>query len=105
VPFSSFAHTFQLLNDYEVSTNKSYFNFGAELRTEYILLRYLSFINQKTWSESFHLNYLSTSDFKNYWETGYSLNSFFFVGNIGVFTGFSGSKFKNALVKVSISGF
>jgi hypothetical protein len=105
VPFSSFAHTFQLLNDYEISTNKSYFNFGAELRTEYILLRYLSFINQKTWSESFHLNYLSTSDFKNYWETGYSLNSFFFVGNIGVFTGFSGSKFKNALVKVSISGF
>jgi hypothetical protein len=105
VPFSSFAHTFQLLNDYEVSTNKSYFNFGAELRTEYILLRYLSFINQKTWSESFHLNYLSTSDFKNYWETGYSLNSLFFVGNIGVFTGFSGSKFKNAMVKVSISGF
>ncbi|MBW6536592.1 MAG: DUF5686 and carboxypeptidase regulatory-like domain-containing protein [Mariniphaga sp.] len=105
VPFSSFTHTFQLLNDYEFSTNKSYFNLGAELRTEYVLLRYLSFINQKTWSESFHLNYLSTSDFKNYWETGYSLNSLFFVGNIGIFTGFRGNKFESAMVKVSISGF
>ncbi|MFN2327264.1 MAG: hypothetical protein ABR551_15490, partial [Gemmatimonadales bacterium] len=72
---------------------------------EYIFLRYLSFINQKTWSESFHFNYLSTSGFKNYMEAGYSLNSLFFVGNIGVFTGFSGSKFKSAMVKISIAGF
>lgn len=103
--FESFARTFQLLNDYEPSNNKSYINVGAEYRTEYVLLRYLSFINQKTWSESLHLNYLTTPDLKNYWEAGYSLNSLFFVGNIGVFTGFKGSKFESVMVKVSISGF
>ncbi len=105
VPFRSFTHTFQLLNDYEASSNKSYFNLGAEFRTEYILLRYLSFINQKTWSESFHFNSLTTTGFKNYREAGYSLNSLFFVGNIGVFTGFRGNKFESAMVKISIAGF
>lgn len=105
VSFNQFTNTFQLLNDYEFSTNKSYLNIGVEYRTEYILLRYLSFINQKTWSESLHFNYLTTPDLKNYWEAGYSLNSLFFVGNIGVFTGFKGNKFESAMVKVSISVF
>jgi len=105
VPFKQFSHSFQMLNDYEFSTNKSYLNIAAEFRSEYLLLRYLSFINKKTWSESIHLNYLTTPDLKNYWEAGYSLNSLFFVGNIGVFTGFKGSKFESVSVKISISGF
>jgi hypothetical protein len=105
VLFGYFFNTFQLLNDYEFSTNKDYLHVGAEFRTEYILLRYLSFINQKTWSESLHFNLLSTPALKNYWETGYSLNSLFFVGNVGVFAGFSGSRFENVMVKISISGF
>jgi hypothetical protein len=41
----------------------------------------------------------------HYWETGYSLNSLFFVGNIGVFTGFKGFKFNSAMVKITISGY
>ncbi len=105
VPFKQFTHTFQTLNDYEFSSNQSYLNIATEFRTEYLLMRYLSFINRKTWSESIHLNYLTTPDLQNYWEAGYSLNSLFFVGNIGVFTGFRGSKFESVAVKVSISGF
>ena len=105
VPFKQFSHTFQMLNDYEFSTNKSYLNVAAEFRSEYLLFRYLSFINKKTWSESIHFNYLTTPDLKNYWEAGYSLNSLFFVGNVGVFTGFRRNKFESVSVKVSISGF
>lgn len=105
VPFKQFSHTFQMLNDYEFSTNNSYLNVATEFRSEYLLLRYLSFINRKTWSESIHLNYLTTPNLKNYWEAGYSLNSLFFVGNIGVFTGFKGGEFESVSVKVSISGF
>jgi len=105
VPFKQFSHAFQLLNDYEFSTNQSYLNIATEFRTEYLLLRYLSFINKKTWSESVHLNYLTTCGLENYWEAGYSLNSLFFVGNVGVFTGFRGSKFESVAVKISISGF
>ncbi len=105
VPFKQFSNTFQLLNDYEFSTNQSYLNVAAEFRSEYLLLRYLSFLNKRTWSESIHLNYLTTPDLKNYWEAGYSLNSLFFVGNIGVFTGFKGNKFESVAVKISISGF
>ena len=105
VPFTTFTNTFQLLNDYMPSTNNSYFNLGAELRTEYILLRYLSFLNTRTWSESFHVNYLTTPGLKNYWEAGYSLNSFFFIGNIGLFAGFNGNHFERIAFKVSIAGY
>ena len=100
-----FTHSFQLLNDYEPSTNKSYLNIGSEIRTEYVLLRYLSFINTNTWSESVHLNYLTTPALNNYWEAGYSLNSLLFIGNIGVFTGFKGSKFHNVMFKITLSGY
>ncbi|HKL32148.1 MAG TPA: DUF5686 family protein, partial [Tangfeifania sp.] len=104
VSFQSFTQTFQLLNDYEPSTAESYLAAGTEFRTEYLLLRYLSVLNRRTWSESLHLNYLTTPALKNYWETGYSLNSLFFVGNIGVFAGFRGSEFDRVMVKFSISG-
>lgn len=105
IPFSQFSGTFQLLNDYEFSTNESYLNLGVEFRSEYLFLRYLSLLNKRTWSESLHFNYVTTPSLKNYWETGYSLNSLFFVGNVGIFTGFKGGKFKSVAVKVSISGF
>jgi hypothetical protein len=100
-----FTHSFQLLNDYEPSTNQSYLNIGTELRTEYVLLRYLSVINTNTWSESLHLNYLTTPALNSYWEAGYSLNSLFFVGNVGVFTGFKGTKFESIMFKITISGY
>lgn len=107
IPFmlNFFTHTFQLKNDYKLSTNKSYLNIGTEIRTEYILLRYLSFINTNTWSESVHLNYLTTTGLKNYWETGYSLNSLLFIGNVGVFAGFSGDKFESIMLKLTLSGY
>ena len=105
IPFSHFSHTFQMLNDYEFSTNNSYLNIATEFRSEYLFMRYLSFLNKRTWSESIHFNYLTTPDLKNYWEAGYSLNSLFFVGNVGIFTGFRGNKFESVSVKISISGF
>ena len=105
VQFNSFAHTFQLLNDYEFSTSKSYVNIGFEYRTEYVILRYLSPINRKTWSESLHLNYLTTPALHNYWEAGYSLNSLFFIGNVGIFAGFNEINFESIMLKISISAF
>jgi len=107
IPFmlNFFTHSFQLVNDYELSSNESYLNLGSEIRSEYVLLRYLSFINTNTWSESLHLNYVTTPALNNYWEAGYSLNSIFFVGNLGVFTGFKGTKFESFMVKITISGY
>jgi hypothetical protein len=105
VALNAFTNTLQLINDYEFSTNESYLNISADYRSEYLLLRYISFINKKTWSESLHLNYLTTPALENYWEVGYSLNSLFFAGNIGVFTGFKGSEFESFAVKFSISVF
>ncbi|HCE58250.1 MAG TPA: hypothetical protein DER09_10585 [Prolixibacteraceae bacterium] len=107
IPFllTFFTQSFQNVNDYALSTNKSYLNLGGEIRTEYILLRYLSLINTNTWSESFHLNYVATPSVHSYWEAGYSLNSIFFLGNLGVFTGFTGTKFESVMVKLTISGY
>ncbi len=104
VSFKSFSHTFQLLNDYLPSTSENYLTIGGEFRTEYLLLRYLSFINRRTWSEGLHLNYLTTPSLRNYWESGYSLNNIFFAGNLGVFAGFSGKKFQSIEIKISIAG-
>jgi hypothetical protein len=92
-----------LLNDYEFSTNTSYVNVGGEIRSEYLLLRYLSLVNKRTWSESLHINYLTTPGLKNYWETAYSLNSLFFAGNLGFFAGFSGAEITGWGIKISIS--
>ncbi len=100
-----YTHSFQLVNDYSLSTNESYLNLGGEIRTEYLLLRYLSFINTNTWSESLHLNYVVTPSVHSYWEAGYSLNSLFFLGNVGVFTGFTGSRFESVMFKITISGY
>jgi hypothetical protein len=77
----------------------------TEYRSEYLLLRYLSVFNKRTWSESLHLNYLTTPEYKNYWEVGYSLNNLFFAGNVGVFAGFNESAFESFQVKLSISAF
>lgn len=104
VSFRAFSNTFQLINDYRYSTADSYLSLGAELRQEYFLLRYLSLVNRKTWSESFHFNYLTTSSLHHHWETGYSLNNLFFVGNIGVFAGFSEFNFEQIEIKVSLAG-
>jgi hypothetical protein len=103
VPFQPFTNTFQMLNDYEFSTNKKYFNAGAEFKTEYFILRYLSAINRNTWSESLHLNYLSTPALNNYIEAGYSINNLFFLGNAGIFTGFRKNKFEGFVFKISLS--
>jgi hypothetical protein len=105
IPFQSFTHTFQLLNDYQPSTSGSYLQAGAELRSEYMVLRYLSILNTHTWSESIHLNYLLTPGINNYWEAGYSLNNLFFIGSAGVFAGFNDTSFKNIMFKISIAGF
>lgn len=102
---NSFTNRFQLVNDYELSTNESYLMLGAEYKTEYILFRYISFLNRKTWSESLYFNYLTTPTHNNYWEAGYSLNNLFFVGNVGVFTGFNGGNFESIYLKISISAF
>ena len=104
IPFQNFTHTFQLINDYEFSTNDKYANAGLEFRTEYLLMRYLSIFNKRTWSESLHLNYLATPVSNNYWEAGYSLNNLFFIGNFGVFAGFGKDHFESISVKFSISG-
>ncbi|WP_319480671.1 DUF5686 and carboxypeptidase regulatory-like domain-containing protein [uncultured Draconibacterium sp.] len=100
-----FTHRFQLINNYALSTNSSYLNVMTEYRSEYLLLRYLSVFNKRTWSESLHLNYLTTPEYNNYWEVGYSLNNLFFAGNVGVFAGFSESDFESVQVKLSISAF
>ncbi len=105
VSFSAFTHTFQLLNDYLPSTRQSWLTAGAELRSEYLLLRYLSFINRRTWSESMHLNYLTTPALDNHYEIGYSINNLFFVGNAGVFAGFDNLEYNGVRFKVAISGF
>ena len=104
VTFSPFTNTLQLLNDYEISSKKGYINISGEYRSEYILLRYLSLINRKTWSESLHLNYFSRDPvWENYLEAGYSINNLFFIGNFGVFTGIANDGFQNVSVKLSIS--
>lgn len=104
VAFSPFTGTMQLLNDYEPSSNEGFIHISGEYRSEYLLMRYLSLLNRKTWSESIHLNYFSRNpSFENYFEAGYSLNNLFFAGNVGIFTGIANGEFKSVSLKLNIS--
>lgn len=104
VAFSPFTNTLQLVNDYGIASKGAYFHLSGEYRSEYILLRYLSIVNRQTWSESLHLNFYSKNlSEAPYWEAGYSINNLFFLGNLGIFTGFEYSKFTSMAIKINIS--
>ncbi len=93
---------FRLLDYYDYSTNKSYFEGHARLENDRMILKRLPVLNKTLMREVIYFNYLATTGNKPYYEIGYGLNQIFLMFNVEIFAGFSGSKHEYTGIKIGI---
>ncbi|QZT38752.1 DUF5686 and carboxypeptidase regulatory-like domain-containing protein [Halosquirtibacter xylanolyticus] len=79
---------FMIPKDYSLNEKEWYFNTFVSYETQYILLKYLPYLNNTLMKESISVNYLKSGLHENYVEVGYSLNNIFLFGSLGVFAGY-----------------
>ena len=91
---------FFLLNNYEYSTSKKFFEGHFQYSTQFLLLKRLPLISNQLWTENLFFNCLYVEGHRPYYETGYSVGQIFFQGEVGVFAGFKGSEFNGVGIKV-----
>ncbi len=103
VIFGNTRNSFFLPDLYENTTNKGFVESHITFSTPYLLLKYLPFISNKIWLENIHLNYLYTKPLGHYWEAGYSISQIYAIGGIGIYSGFKGSTFQAAGVRVTLN--
>jgi hypothetical protein len=95
-------NTFRLLDFYDYSTNKSYFEVHASVENDRILLKRLPILNKTLMREVVYVNYLASTGNKPYYEVGYGLNQIFLMFNLEVFTGFKGASHEYTGIKIGI---
>ena len=98
-------NTFRLLPYYSIATDKSFFEGFIFWENDRLLLKRLPLINRTLISEGIILNYLTTPDFKNYFELGYGVYNIFMFLNVEGVAGFENGKYKMAGFKVSVNIF
>ncbi len=100
-PFTAhdFKNAYLLLNTYEYSTSKKFFEGHFRYSTQFLLLKRLPWISNKFWTENLYANLLYVDGHYPYYEAGYSMGQLFFAGEIGVFAGFKGNEFHGVGVR------
>jgi len=93
--------SYMLLDNYEASTDKYWIKVNVNYTDKYLLLKRLSFLQGKLFSESLHLKSLYTPEMNPYSEVGYSLN-FTKMMNIGIFASFERVKYRDFGVRLSL---
>ncbi|TLX71174.1 hypothetical protein E9993_21135 [Labilibacter sediminis] len=93
ISFKNWKNNFNLLNDYEYSTNEWYLEGHVAFSTPYLMFKYLPFLQDKLWNENLYLHHLTQPYFKNYNEIGYGISQIFLMMNVGVFAGFEDFEF------------
>jgi len=94
--------SFRLMDYYEYSTHKSYFEGHVRLESDRILLKRLPVLNKTLMREAVYFNYLSTTGNYPYFEVGYGLNQIFLMFNVEVFGGFKGAQHEYTGIKIGI---
>lgn len=94
--------SFRLLNYYEKSTSKNYFEGHLQLSSNRILLKRLPLLNKTLISENIYINYLASQGNKPFYEAGYGLNQIFLLFNVEAFVGFEGASYKYCGIKIGI---
>nr|WP_321407996.1 DUF5686 family protein [uncultured Carboxylicivirga sp.] len=102
ISFKDWDGTFNLLDDYSVSTNKWYAEGHVSYATPYLFLKFLPWVSNRLWVENLYASYLTTPDFKNYTEFGYGISQIFLMGSVGTFVGFEDGQYRSWGVKVSL---
>lgn len=101
--FKEWDDTFNLLDDYSVSTNKWYGQAHVSYTTPYLLLKFLPWVSNRLWLENLYASYLTTPDFRNYTEVGYGISQIFFMGSVGTFVGFENGQYRSWGFKISLN--
>lgn len=96
---NSLFDSFLLLDNYELQTNRYWFNVFLNYSGKYVILKYIPFLQGKPFSENLHFKILFTPDRKSYIETGYSISftRFFGIGTFMSFHNVQGQKFGTIL--------
>lgn len=103
ISFKDWNNSFNLLHDYQYSTNKWFLEAHLCYSMPYLLIKNLPFLQDKLWNENLYFGHLSVPNFENYNEIGYGISQIFLVANVGVFVGFSDFEFHRWGVRVSIN--
>ena len=101
--FKDWKRNFNLLNDYEFSTNDWYLEGHFSYSTPYLLIKNIPFLQDKLWNENLYFSHLTQPSFKNYNEIGYGISQIFLVANVGVFAGFEDMEFNRWGVRFSFN--
>ena len=99
---SSEGSIFRLLDYYDYSSDKSYFEGHARLTNDRIILKRLPILNKTLMTETVYFNYLSSTGRTPYYEVGYSLNQIFLMFSVEVFAGFKGATHEYTGIKIGI---
>jgi hypothetical protein len=103
VAFKDFSNHFMLVPDYKLSTDRSFVNAHAHLKTPYIILKYLPWVRNRLWKEDIYVNMVSTPAYGLYWEAGYALTDVFQIMDLGVFAGFNALEYTGLAMKLRIA--
>jgi hypothetical protein len=93
---------FRLLDYYNYSTRKSYFEGLFCLENDRMLLKRLPVLNKTLMREALYVNYLASTGNKPYVEVGYGLKQIFLMFSLEVFAGFKGTTHEYTGIKVGI---
>lgn len=99
---SSERNIFRLLDYYDYSTDKSYFEGHVKLENDRMILKRLPVLNKTLMREAIYFNYLATTGTTPYYEFGYGLNQIFLMFNVEVFAGFKGTTHEYTGIKIGI---
>ena len=103
ISFKDWKNNFNLLNDYEYSTNDWYVEGHFCYSTPYLLVKNIPFLQDKLWNENLYFSHLTQHDFRNYNEVGYGISQIFLMANVGVFAGFEDMEFERWGVRLSFN--
>lgn len=99
---NSIFDSFLLLENYELQTNRYWFNLFLNYSGKYLLIKRIPFLQGKPFTENLHIKNLFTPDIKSYVEAGYSISFNRYFG-IGVFTSFHNTQLKKVGVRFSLN--
>jgi hypothetical protein len=101
--FASYQNSFRLLPFYEYSTAKQFVDVHLNWQSRRLILKQLPLLRNSSASENLFLNYISTPELKNYFETGYGFYNLFLLINIEGVAGFDNGKYQSAGLRVSLN--
>jgi hypothetical protein len=102
VLLNNYEDAFYLAPVYSMAARTRFAEAHARYTTPTLLLKRLPVLSRTLMRENIGLSMAWTPEAGYYWEAGYSLSEVFLVANIGVWTGFSGTTFESAGIRVGI---